>query len=174
MLRYLVHRVLSVVPTLFVVSVVVFALQHILPGDAATALAGGVLDPKIIAQIRSEYHLDQPMVVQYGLWLDGVLHGDLGESLRNYIGVAQLIAEKLPATALLSTMAMTCALFIGVPDAGSRPSFAEMNRISIRPSPPFIQRRPGLVFFPPHGSPWPAGLRAISRHSKAQHQTKTF
>jgi peptide/nickel transport system permease protein len=115
MVRYLASRLLSVAPTLFVVSVVVFALQHMLPGDAATALAGDVLDPQIIAQIRAEYHLDQPVVVQYGLWLDGVLHGDLGQSLRNHIGVAQLIAQKLPATALLSTMAMAWALLIGVP-----------------------------------------------------------
>lgn len=115
MVRYLAHRVLSVVPTLFVVSVVVFALQHMLPGDAATALAGDVLDPKIIAQIRTEYHLDQPVVVQDRHWLGGVLRGDLGQSLRNHIGVTQLIAQKLPATALLSAMAMAWALLIGVP-----------------------------------------------------------
>jgi peptide/nickel transport system permease protein len=74
-----------------------------------------VLDPKIIAQIRAEYHLDQPVVVQYGLWLGGVMRGDLGQSLRNHISVARLIAEKLPATALLSVMAMAWALLTGVP-----------------------------------------------------------
>ena len=115
MVRYLASRLLSVIPTLFVVSVVVFGLQQMLPGDAATALAGDEMNPQVIAQIRSAYHLDQPIVVQYGLWLGNVLHGDLGQSLRNHVAVAQLIGQKLPATALLSVMAMAWALAIGVP-----------------------------------------------------------
>jgi len=115
MVRYLASRLLSVIPTLFVVSVVVFGLQQMLPGDAATALAGEEMDPQVIAQIRTAYHLDQPIVVQYGLWLDGVLHGDLGQSLRNHLAVTRLIGEKLPATGLLSVMAMAWALLIGVP-----------------------------------------------------------
>jgi peptide/nickel transport system permease protein len=86
-----------------------------LPGDAAIALAGESLDPAIIAQIRADRHLDQPIVVQYALWLAGVLKGDLGQSLRNNIAVAQLISEKLPATAILSVMAMGWAVLIGVP-----------------------------------------------------------
>jgi peptide/nickel transport system permease protein len=115
MLRYIASRLLTVIPTLFVVSVVVFGLQQMLPGDAAIALAGENLDPAIIAQIRAVRHLDQPVVVQYALWLTGVLHGDLGQSLRNNIAVAQLISEKLTATAILSTMAMGWAVLIGVP-----------------------------------------------------------
>jgi peptide/nickel transport system permease protein len=100
---------------LFVVSVVVFVLQQMLPGDPALALAGENIDPTIIAQIRATHHLDRPIMVQYALWLGGVLQGDLGLSLRNNIGVAQLIGEKLPATAILSIMAMGWALLIGVP-----------------------------------------------------------
>jgi peptide/nickel transport system permease protein len=115
MLRYLANRLMSVIPTLFVVSVVVFGLQQMLPGDAATALAGEEMDAQVIAQIRKAYHLDQPIVVQYGLWLGGVLQGDLGQSLRNHVAVTRLIGEKLPATALLSVMAMAWALVIGVP-----------------------------------------------------------
>src|SRR5215469_17026956 len=102
MLRYLASRLLTIIPTLFVVSVVVFSLQQMLPGDAAIALAGENLDPAIIAQIRAAHHLDQPIAMQYALWLGGVLHGDLGQSLRNNIAVAQLIGEKLPATAILA------------------------------------------------------------------------
>jgi peptide/nickel transport system permease protein len=115
MLRYIVSRLLTVIPTLFVVSIVVFGLQQTLPGDAAIALAGENLDPAIIAQIRADRHLDQPVVAQYALWLAGVLHGDLGQSLRNNIPVAQLISEKLPATAILSVMAMSWAVLIGIP-----------------------------------------------------------
>jgi len=85
--RYLASRLLSVIPTLFVVSVVVFGLQQMLPGDAATALAGDEMNPQVIAQIRSAYHLDQPIIVQYGLWLGNLLHGDLGQSLRNHVAV---------------------------------------------------------------------------------------
>ena len=115
MLRHIASRLLTVIPTLFVVSIVVFSLQQMLRGDAAIALAGEDLDPAIIAQIRAVRHLDQPVVVQYALWLTGVLHGDLGQSLRNNIAVAQLISEKLPATAILSVMAMGWAVLIGVP-----------------------------------------------------------
>jgi len=115
MLRYIVNRLLTVIPTLFVVSVVVFGLQQMLPGDAAIALAGESLDPAIVAQIRADRHLDQSIIVQYALWLAGVLQGDLGQSLRNNVSVAQLISEKLPATAILSVMAMGWALLIGVP-----------------------------------------------------------
>lgn len=115
MLRYLTSRLLSVIPTLFVVSVVVFGLQQMLPGDAATALAGEDMNQQVIAQIRKAYHLDEPIIVQYGLWLVGVVQGDLGQSLRNHVAVTQLIGDKLPATALLSVMAMAWALLIGVP-----------------------------------------------------------
>ena len=115
MLRYIVNRLFTVIPTLFVVSVVVFGLQQMLPGDAAIALAGESLDPAIVAQIRADRHLDQSIIVQYALWLAGVLQGDLGQSLRNNVSVAQLISEKLPATAILSVMAMGWAVLIGVP-----------------------------------------------------------
>jgi hypothetical protein len=74
MLRYIANRVLTIIPTLFVVSVVVFGLQQMLPGDAAIALAGS-LDPAIPAQIRADRHLDRPRVVQHALWFAGVLHG---------------------------------------------------------------------------------------------------
>ena len=115
MLRYIVNRLFTVIPTLFVVSVVVFGLQQMLPGDAAIALAGESLDPAIVAQIRADRHLDQSIIVQYALWLGGVLQGDLGQSLRNHVSVAELISEKLPATAMLSAMAMAWAVLIGVP-----------------------------------------------------------
>ena len=77
------------VPTLFFVSVLIFSLQKLLPGDAAIALAGEESDPAVVAAIRAKYHLDRPVVVQYGIWMGKVLRGDLGESLRNKIPVTR-------------------------------------------------------------------------------------
>src|SRR5919108_2126463 len=93
---YVARRLLVLVPTLFVVSVLIFTLQQLLPGDAALALAGEEHDPAAVAAIRARYHLDRPLPVQYGLWLGRVLRGALGESLRNRVPVRELLAAKLP------------------------------------------------------------------------------
>jgi peptide/nickel transport system permease protein len=115
MLPYVLHRVLALFPTLLVVSVVVFGLQQMLPGDVAQAMAGEDQDPQVIAQIRRTYRLDEPIPVRYALWLGGVLQGNLGISLRNQVPVSDLILQKLPATLLLATMAMAWAFAIGIP-----------------------------------------------------------
>ncbi len=76
-------RVLQVVPTILLVSVLVFALQQLMPGDPALVLAGEERgDPAVLAQIRAELWLDRPLPVQYLHWIGGVLHGDLGFSWR--------------------------------------------------------------------------------------------
>jgi len=103
------------VPTLFFVSVLIFSLQQLLPGDAAVALAGEEHDPAAVAAIRQKYHLDRPVPVQYAIWLGRVLRGDFGESMRNKIPVAQLLAAKLPVTVELAACSMAIALVIGVP-----------------------------------------------------------
>src|SRR6266852_9188395 len=95
---YVARRLVVLVPALFFVSVLIFSLQQLLPGDAALALAGEEHDPAVVAAIRARYHLDQPMPVQYGIWIGNILRGDFGESLRNRIPVAELIASKLPVT----------------------------------------------------------------------------
>jgi peptide/nickel transport system permease protein len=115
MVRYVTNRLLMLIPTLFIVSVVVFGLQKLLPGDVAIALAGEDKDPTVIAEIRARYHLDRPMLTQYAYWLGDVLHGDLGHSMRNQVSVLELIRTKLPATMMLSAIAMAWALAIGVP-----------------------------------------------------------
>jgi peptide/nickel transport system permease protein len=113
--RYVARRVVVLVPTLFFVSVLIFSLQQLLPGDAALALAGEEHDPAAVAAIRQKYHLDQPVVVQYGLWMGRVLRGDLGVSLRTRIPVTELIASKLPVTVELAVASMLIALLIGIP-----------------------------------------------------------
>lgn len=115
MLNFLPRRLLELLPTLFLVSVLIFSLQQLLPGDPALVMAGEEGDPAVIEQIRRQYRLDQPLPVQYLHWMGNVLQGDLGESMRIKQPVAQLIAEKLPVTLQLGTMAMLFALLIGIP-----------------------------------------------------------
>ena len=115
MLHFLPRRLLQLIPTLFLVSVIIFSLQQLLPGDPALVMAGEEKDPEVIAQIREQYHLDKPLPVQYGYWLAGVLQGDLGESMRIKKPVSELVAEKLPVTLQLASMAMFFALIIGIP-----------------------------------------------------------
>ncbi|HTT12673.1 MAG TPA: ABC transporter permease [Burkholderiaceae bacterium] len=115
MLKFLPRRLLALLPTLFLVSVLIFGLQQLLPGDPALVLAGEERDPAVIEQIRRQYHLDRPLPVQYVHWIAGVLAGDLGESMRIKQPVARLIGEKLPVTIQLATMAMLFAVLIGIP-----------------------------------------------------------
>ena len=112
---YVARRLAVLVPTLFFVSVLIFSLQQLLPGDAAVALAGEEHDPAVVAAIRTRYHLDRPIPVQYGLWIGRVLRGDFGESLRNRIPVRDLLASKLPVTIELAVCSMVIALVIGIP-----------------------------------------------------------
>jgi peptide/nickel transport system permease protein len=112
---YIARRFAVLVPTLFFVSVLIFSLQQLLPGDAALALAGEEHDPTAVAAIRKKYHLDRPVAVQYGIWMRNVLVGDFGESLRNKIPVSELLASKLPVTIELAVCSMIIALVIGIP-----------------------------------------------------------
>src|SRR5581483_2715829 len=98
MLTFLAKRLLQMIPTLFFVSILIFSLQHLLPGDPALVMAGEERDPAVIEQIRKQYRLDQPIPVQYAYWVKGVLQGDFGESLRVKVPVRELIAQKLPVT----------------------------------------------------------------------------
>jgi peptide/nickel transport system permease protein len=115
MTAFLVRRLALIVPTLFFVSVLIFGLQQLLPGDPALALAGEERDPAVIAFLREKYHLDQPLPVRYALWIEGVMRGDLGESIRIKRPVLDLVVEKLPVTAELALFAILFALAIGVP-----------------------------------------------------------
>ena len=114
MLRFLLKRLATIVPTLFFVSVMIFGLQQLLPGDPAIAMAGEDRDPNVVAYLRGKFHLDEPLPVRYQYWLRGVLHGDLGESVRIQKPVTELIVEKLPVTIELAVLAMLFALTIGI------------------------------------------------------------
>jgi len=113
-LTYLVRRVGTIVPTLFFVSILIFGLQQLLPGDPAMILAGEERDPNVIAYLHQKLHLDQPLPIRYLYWAGGVLTGDLGESVRIQKPVLDLIVEKLPVTVELALLAILIAVAIGV------------------------------------------------------------
>ena len=114
MLNYLLQRLATIVPTLFFVSVLIFGLQQLLPGDPAMVLAGEDRDPTVIAHLHQKLHLDEPLPIRYLYWAGGVLKGDLGESVRIQKPVLDLIVEKLPVTLELALLAILIALTIGI------------------------------------------------------------
>ncbi|WP_136652003.1 ABC transporter permease [Paracoccus aeridis] len=115
MLNLFLRRVLVAIPTILLISVFVFALQKLLPGDPVLAMAGEERDPVALAAIREQLGLNDPLPVQYFRWLAGALQGDLGTSLRTGQPVTQLIVQKLPVTLQLGVMALLIALVIGIP-----------------------------------------------------------
>ncbi len=115
MSTYLARRLATIVPTLLFVTILIFGLQQLLPGDPAIVLAGEERDPNVVAYLHAKLHLDEPLPVRYLYWLGGVLHGDFGESLRMQKPVTALIAEKLPVTIELAAIAIVIALVIGIP-----------------------------------------------------------
>ncbi|HEX6017649.1 MAG TPA: ABC transporter permease [Burkholderiaceae bacterium] len=115
MTDYLLKRLAQVVPTLVFVSILIFGLQQLLPGDPAKILAGEEQDPSVIAHLREKLHLDQPLPVRYAYWVGGVLKGDFGESIRTQQPVLELVLQKLPVTIQLGTMAFAIAVLIGIP-----------------------------------------------------------
>ncbi len=109
-------RLLQILPTLLLVSVLVFSLQQLMPGDPAVILAGEERgDPVVLAQIRQELWLDRAVPLQYLHWIGNVLQGNLGISWRTREPVLHLILTKLPVTLQLGGMAFVIALLIGVP-----------------------------------------------------------
>lgn len=115
MLMFILRRLLSSIPTLILVSLFVFTLQKLLPGDPVLAMAGEERDPAVMEYLRDKYRLDDPIPLQYLNWVGNVLTGDLGTSLRTEQPVTTLLASKLPVTIELAVLALLIALLIGIP-----------------------------------------------------------
>ncbi|MCV6585278.1 MAG: ABC transporter permease [Marinibacterium sp.] len=115
MLAFLGRRCLIAIPTIILISIFVFGMQKLLPGDPVLAMAGEERDPEVIAYLREKYRLNDPIVVQYLHWIGNALRGDLGISLRTNQPVTELIGEKLPVTLQLAVMALIIAMVIGIP-----------------------------------------------------------
>jgi peptide/nickel transport system permease protein len=112
---YIGKRLLVAIPTLLIISIFVFSLQKLLPGDPVLAMAGEERDPATIEFLREKYRLNDPVPLQYLNWLGGVVTGDFGISLRTNQPVLELIGQKLPVTIQLAVMAMFFAMIIGIP-----------------------------------------------------------
>ena len=116
MLTYVGRRILAVVPVLFGVTLAVFSMLFLVPGDPVKImLAEFVTNPDQVAQMRAQLHLDEPVILQYGRFVGGALRGDLGLSIRSRRPVATEIGENLGSTALLALASMVVAIGLGVP-----------------------------------------------------------
>ncbi|MBN9213930.1 MAG: ABC transporter permease [Microbacterium sp. SCN 70-200] len=115
MLRYALTRLALLVLGLFVASALIFLTLRVLPGDVAQLIAGMNSTPAQLAAIRERLGLNEPLLVQYGAWLGGILHGDLGTSLLTGAPVVDELVQKGEVTIPLGIMAMIVAMLIALP-----------------------------------------------------------
>lgn len=115
MTAYLLRRLLLMLPVAFLVTVGVFLLIHLSPGDPALIILGEDRSPQAIAQIHQELGLDKPLYVQYVIWLDHIAQGDWGRSITTHQPVAIAITERLPATFELGITALVWSLLVAIP-----------------------------------------------------------
>jgi peptide/nickel transport system permease protein len=115
MLRFVVRRLLLLIPILFGLSILVFAWIRALPGSPAQALLGERATPELIRQIRHQYGLDKPLPLQYWDYLKTILHGDFGTSIVSYRAVTYEFGHRFPATIELAVGAMIFAIALGIP-----------------------------------------------------------
>jgi peptide/nickel transport system permease protein len=111
----IVRRLLSLVPTAILGSIIIFGIVHFTPGGAAVAIGGPDATPDVIAQINAELGLDKPLPVQFGNWVWNLLHGEFGRSLISREHVSALILDRLPVTATLAIEALIISLVLGIP-----------------------------------------------------------
>ena len=114
-LRFAGRRLLITVPVLFVLSVFVFLLIHLVPGDPVRTMLGFRATPENIARIRGELGLDRPLLAQYGTWLNNLVHGDLGRDYVSGASLTSLLRTSLPVTLELTSLSMVLATLVGVP-----------------------------------------------------------
>jgi peptide/nickel transport system permease protein len=115
MARFVLRRLLQMIPVLFFVTVIVFALINLVPGDAARLFLGEEAPPDAVAALRRELGLDQPLYVQYARWVGRMARGDLGYSFKDHRPVLATLLQKIPVTAELTAAALLIAWTIAVP-----------------------------------------------------------
>ena len=115
MSRYILHRVISLMPILLGVSAAAFLMIHLIPGDPATVYLGEHASPESIKRVQHEFGLDRPLPIQYGMYLWRAIQGDLGNSLETHRQVIVEFVPRFPATVELTLGAITVALLVGVP-----------------------------------------------------------
>ncbi|MBI4319410.1 MAG: ABC transporter permease [Chloroflexi bacterium] len=114
MLQHVLSRLIAMVPVLIGVSIVTFASVRFLPGDPALVLAGEYASAEYVAQVRTELGLDQPIYVQYAIYVNNLLHGDLGYSIKAKRPVLELITSRYPASLQLAAASVLIATLIGL------------------------------------------------------------
>ena len=115
-MRYLLGRIAGFAAVLAVLSVIVFSLTHMVPGDPVKMLVGTrAVTPGVRAAITAKYHLDEPLWSQYLTWLGRALHGDFGDSVRNSAPVTDILAGRVALTGQLTALAFAIAVAVGVP-----------------------------------------------------------
>lgn len=115
MVQYTARRILLAIPVLFIILMVVFALARAIPGDPCKSILGEKASAETCERFARERGLDQPIPVQFGIYLQQVLRGDLGDSIRFGRPITQILVERLPMTDELGITAMILALVIGIP-----------------------------------------------------------
>lgn len=114
MFQYIIRRLIQAIPVLIGVSIVVFLLIKLVPGDAAATLLGSEATPEEVAQLRSALGLDAPLYVQYGLWVGGILTGDFGESIEFRQPVTELVITRLKNTLILALTSLILSTTLGI------------------------------------------------------------
>lgn len=115
MVAFIVRRLIQTIFVLFLVSVMVFSLLQIIPGDPATIMLGTEASPGQIEDLRHELWLDQPIPAQYFHWLTNLLQGNLGDSVLYHESVASLIATRIPITVHLGLVALVLSTLVSIP-----------------------------------------------------------
>ena len=115
MLGFVLRRLAATIPTLFVVSVIMFAIVHLAPGDPAQLILGEDATPEALASMRAALGEDKPLPVQYVAWLSAFVRGNMGRSLATNEPVTHAIASRIPVTLELTVFALLVAIAIGIP-----------------------------------------------------------
>ena len=127
MFSYILRRLVSTIPVMFIVALIVFLMLRLTPADPAAIIAGDNADAQQVAMIRQQLGLDKPLIVQLFVWLSALAHGDLGESFFFKKTVTSLIADRIEPTVALATFTLILAVMIAVPLG----IFAAMRRGSL-------------------------------------------
>jgi len=115
MREYIIKRILQMIPTILIITLVVFAMMRAIPGDPIIALLGDAYDEADAEELRKEYGFDKPILVQYFVWLGKLVQGDWGVSILSSREVLNDVLIRLPITIELVVLAMLVALVIAVP-----------------------------------------------------------
>jgi peptide/nickel transport system permease protein len=115
MVSYILRRIVATLPVMAIVALFVFSLLHLAPGDPAVVIAGDQASPADVERIRQSLGLDRPFLVQFGTWLWGILHGDLGTSIFTNLSVASLIGQRIEPTLSLMAITLVLTILVAVP-----------------------------------------------------------